>query len=79
MKLYGKPILKRFGEGGLEGYSLMQFIETSTIIMHMDEVGDRAFIDIFSCKKISDKTALAFTKKYFKAKGVSHKTIYRGL
>jgi len=78
MKLYGKPVFKRLGKGRLEGYSLMQFIETSTIILHMDEFDNRAFIDIFSCKKFNGKTAVAFAKKYFKAKKAIHKTIYRG-
>ena len=49
----------------------MQFIETSSITVHCDEFGNRAFIDIFSCKKYDHKPVVIFSKKYFKAKMVS--------
>ena len=47
----------------------MQFIETSTITAHFDEQGNRAFIDIFSCKTYNAKKVALFCKKFFKAKG----------
>src|SRR3989344_9415684 len=68
MKRVGPTQVKRFGHGKLRGYSMIQFIETSTITAHFDEQGNRAFIDIFSCKKYSPKKVALFCKKYFKAK-----------
>lgn len=68
MHLVGPAIVKRFGHGQLRGYSMMQFIETSTITAHFDEKGDRAFIDIFSCKTYRPKKVALFCKKFFKAK-----------
>lgn len=68
MHRVGLTEIKRFGHGRLRGYSMIQFIETSTIVAHFDEKGDRAFIDIFSCKKYSPKKVALFCKKYFKAK-----------
>ncbi|HLD39706.1 MAG TPA: S-adenosylmethionine decarboxylase [Candidatus Nanoarchaeia archaeon] len=68
MHAVGPTLVKRFGHGQLRGYSMMQFIETSTIIAHFDEKGNRAFLDIFSCKKYSAKKVALFCKKYFKAK-----------
>lgn len=68
MHLVGPAVIKRFGHGKLRGYSMMQFIETSTITAHFDEQGNRAFIDIFSCKTYSGKKVAKFCKKYFKAK-----------
>ena len=68
MHRVGPTEIKRFGHGQLRGYSMIQFIETSTITTHFDEKGDRAFIDIFSCKKYSPKKVALFCKKYFKAK-----------
>ena len=68
MKAVGPTLVKRFGHGQLRGYSMIQFIETSTITAHFDEKGDRAFLDIFSCKKYAPKKVALFCKKYFKAK-----------
>lgn len=70
MKKVGPTLIKRFGHGKLRGYSVMQFIETSTIIAHFDEFGNRAFIDVFSCKKYSSKLVTSFCKKFFHAEKV---------
>ncbi|MEM1535329.1 MAG: S-adenosylmethionine decarboxylase [Candidatus Pacearchaeota archaeon] len=77
MKRVGKPIIKRFGEGRLEGYSAVQFIVTSSITIHADEYGSRAFIDIFSCKPFNAKKATSFCKAFFKAKRLSSRNFYR--
>jgi S-adenosylmethionine decarboxylase len=69
MKAYGPIHLKKFGAGSLEGYSAMQFIETSCISIHCDDkLGDRVFIDVFSCKFFDHRVAEKFAKSYFKAK-----------
>lgn len=77
MKPYGKPRVERFAEGVLEGYSMMQFIETSSITAHLDEVDSRAFIDIFSCKTFDHFKAKKFCQEFFKAKRVSYKNFLR--
>ena len=71
MKRHGPTQIQRFGHGDLRGYSMIQFIETSTIVAHFDEKFNRAFIDVFSCKTFNPKTAVNFSKKFFKAKSVS--------
>ena len=70
MKAHGPCHIERFGspEDKLEGYSAMQFIETSTITVHLDEVNDRAYIDLFSCQDFDAPEAFEFVKKYFGAK-----------
>lgn len=68
MEAHGHCHVERFGEGELEGYSAMQFIETSSITVHLDEFGNRAFIDIFSCKDFDGRKAEAFAKAFFQAK-----------
>ena len=68
MVAHGPCLVERFGIGKLKGYSAMQFIETSSITVHCDEVGDRAFIDIFSCKNFDAKKAKDYAIKYFGAK-----------
>ena len=65
MKPYGKAIVKRFGNKKLEGISALQFIETSSITVHCDEIENRVFIDIFSCKDFDSTKALECSKKYF--------------
>jgi len=69
MKRFGPTHLKRFGVGKLEGYSFMQFIETSSITAHFEEQQNpkKAFIDIFSCKDFDEKMAGEFCKSFFGA------------
>lgn len=71
MKRVGPTEIKRFGHGDLRGFSMMQFIETSSIIGHFDEYGNRAFLDIFSCKIFDPKQATDFCMKFFKAESCS--------
>jgi len=68
MERFGKAIVKKFGEGTLEGVSAIQFIKTSSITIHFDEQKNRAFIDLFSCKNFNGKKAEQFSKQFFKAK-----------
>ncbi len=68
MKRFGEPIIERFAQGPLEGYSVMQFIETSSITIHFDEERNRVFLDIFSCQFFHSDKAAKFSKKFFKAK-----------
>jgi S-adenosylmethionine/arginine decarboxylase-like enzyme len=67
MVAHGPCYIDRFGEGELEGFSAMQFIETSSVTVHLDEVGNRAFIDVFSCKDFDAAKAEAFSKEFFQA------------
>lgn len=67
MEAHGPCYVDRFGEGELTGYSAMQFIKTSTITVHLDEVGNRAFVDIFSCKNFDADKAANFSKDFFAA------------
>ena len=74
MVRYGEPMIERFAEGGLEGCSALQFIETSSVTMHFDEGQNRAFIDIFSCKYFDHQEAEKFCREYLK--GSSSKSVY---
>lgn len=69
MIAHGPCHIDRFGteQDNLEGYSAMQFIETSAITVHLDEVGNRAYVDIFSCKNFAEQEAFDFAKGYFGA------------
>lgn len=79
MKKFGQLHLERFGSGELEGYSCMQFIETSSITAHFEEQQNpkKAFIDIFSCKNFDENKATEFCKEFFQAKKAKSRTIIR--
>lgn len=77
MKRVGPVKIKRFGHGKLRGYSMMQFIETSTIIAHFDEYGQRAFIDVFSCKRYNPLMVRTFCQKFFVAQNSSSHDLER--
>ena len=65
MRAHGSLMLDRFGDGELEGWSAMQFIETSSITIHADEVGGRCFVDVFSCKPFDPALAAAMARRHF--------------
>jgi S-adenosylmethionine/arginine decarboxylase-like enzyme len=77
MVAHGPCHIERFGIGLLEGYSAMQFIETSSITVHCDEPGLRCFIDIFSCKDFDTKLAKRVTTRFFQAKRATSLTLDR--
>ncbi len=70
MKRYGKALTPHFGHDDpkTSGYSLLQFIETSSITGHFSEDLNRAYINVFSCRMFDAARAISFTKKYFRAK-----------
>jgi S-adenosylmethionine decarboxylase len=79
MEKYGKTMLEYFGTKKLhtKGYSLLQFIETSSITGHFSEYWRIAYINIFSCKTFNPEIAKKFTKAFFKASKVKSRFIKR--
>jgi S-adenosylmethionine/arginine decarboxylase-like enzyme len=79
MKPYGEPMTPYFGEKHehTKGYSLLQFIETSSITGHFSEKTGAAYINIFSCKKYDFEKAEKFTKDFFGAKRINSRFIVR--
>jgi len=72
MEKYGKTIIEYFGtqKPHTKGYSLAQFIETSSITAHFSEYWRISYINIFSCRSFKPAVAKKFTKEFFKAKRV---------
>ena len=79
MKPYGEPITPYFGENQkhTKGYSLLQFIETSSITGHFSENTGAVYLNIFSCKEYDVETAENFCKDYFDADSVRSRFIVR--
>jgi S-adenosylmethionine/arginine decarboxylase-like enzyme len=65
MVAHGPLRLERFGECELEGWSAMQFIETSSLTIHADEFSGRCYVDLFSCKAFEPELAAAIAVKHF--------------
>lgn len=79
MKKYGKVQLPYFGleKPQTKGYSLLQFIETSSITGHFSEYWKKSYLNIFSCKPYDHKLAAKYTKEFFKAKKIKVHFIVR--
>lgn len=79
MKRFGKTLIPHFGHDDPVtcGFSLLQFIETSSITGHFSELWNSAYINIFSCRMFDAKKAISFTKKFFKAKQINARKIIR--
>ena len=79
MKAYGEAMTPYFGLNNehTKGYSLLQFIETSSITGHFSEFTRAAYINIFSCKAYDMEKAEKFTKDFFGAKRLNSRFIVR--
>lgn len=79
MKAYGEPMTPYFGENceHTKGYSLLQFIETSSITGHFSEGTGAAYINIFSCKPYDVKLAEEFTQNFFGAARITSRFLVR--
>lgn len=77
MKAYGEPLVARFGEGDLFGYSAVQLIYTSCITMHFSEIDGTIYLDVFSCKDFKPNETARFCSDFFEAKDFEYETIMR--
>ncbi len=79
MKKYGKCYLPYFGltADHTPGYSLLQFIETSSITGHFAEKTNSAYLNIFSCKEFDPAKAAAFAKEFFGARRMKKRVYLR--
>jgi S-adenosylmethionine/arginine decarboxylase-like enzyme len=71
MKAFGPCHVVHFGEDEkVEGFSMFQLIETSSISGHFANLTNTAYIDIFSCKSYEVADVAEFTQEFFKGKYV---------
>ena len=71
MKRYGEPIAELFGHGRKEtlGYTVVQLIETSSLVMHVSDYTRTVYLNVFSCKPYDREKVREFCVEYF---GASH-------
>jgi len=67
MVAYGEPIITHFGhnERHLEGWTVIQLIETSNIVAHFNDHTGEGYIDIFSCRPYNLDEAVAVVREFF--------------
>lgn len=67
MVKYGEPQIVHFGhnEDHLAGWTIIQLIETSTIMCHFCDNTGEGYIDIFSCKEYDTTVAEDVIKTFF--------------
>lgn len=64
----GVPDKERQTPAHTKGTSAVQFILTSSIVVHTLDLLEAAYINIFSCKPFDRRVAKKVTKDWFKAK-----------
>lgn len=79
MKRHGDPL---FWEDDsdiphLRGVSVVQFIETSTIVCHPLPMLHSVYLNIFSCKEFDAQKALEFCMKFWRANKEVHTVVTR--
>ncbi|MDP2682015.1 MAG: S-adenosylmethionine decarboxylase [Deltaproteobacteria bacterium] len=77
MKRYKDAYVCYFGNKYSKGYSIFQFIETSSVTGHFSDEYKSAYLNIFSCKPFNSKEVAAFAKIYFNASKYKYKEINR--
>lgn len=59
------PIAKKSAPAHLKGTSLVQFISTSSIVIHTLDDLQKVYIDIFSCKQLDRAVATQIVLHHF--------------
>ncbi|MCP3941511.1 MAG: hypothetical protein GY710_08530 [Desulfobacteraceae bacterium] len=70
---YDTPVAKHQTSPHTKGTSAVQFILTSSIVIHTLDLKGDVYINIFSCKYFDKKVALEFCEKWFSSSNcISH-------
>ena len=73
----GVPIAECQVSPVTKGYTAVQFLMESSILIHALELTQAAYINIFSCKEFSKNKATEFTRNWFKAETITAREIKR--
>lgn len=78
MRRYGETQVVFFGdEPRVQGFSMMQLIETSLVSAHFADASRTIYLDVFSCAPYEPEDAAKFTAEYFKASEYKVNVTYR--
>ncbi len=82
MTVYGEPFVwdaMKYEEDHLNGISVLQWIMTSSIVIHSMNKTGVIFINIFSCKEFDVDMIANFSKEFFQGQTMDLRTIKRGV
>lgn len=69
MRRYMDTLVVHFGENEkVEGFSMVQLIETSLISAHFANQTNTTYLDVFSCKPYDPDIVVKFAQKFFGGK-----------
>jgi S-adenosylmethionine/arginine decarboxylase-like enzyme len=71
------PEAEKETESHLVGTSAVQFIKTSSIVIHTLDILRKAYINLFSCKDFLSADVVYFSESWFNGKVVNNITIRR--
>ena len=77
MRAYGKPIVERFGEGDEVGFSGVQLLYNSAVVLHTNEKFLDLYLDVFSCKNFDVDAAIFEVESAFHPTTISHQCLFR--
>jgi spermidine synthase len=80
MKSYGDTIVEDFGhaKARTSGFTVVQLIETSSIVAHISNYWGYVCLNIFTCAKFDPIAVISFVKEFFKAEKIKATLIKRG-
>ena len=64
-------------EPHLVGTSAVQFIKTSSIVIHSLDILKKVFINIFSCKDFDEEVVMRLSKEWYRGVSVNKQVIRR--
>lgn len=73
----GVPVEEQQTSPHTKGTSAVQFILTSSIVIHTLDLMEAVYINIFSCKYFDETKALEFTKDWFESNDINSHYIKR--
>lgn len=74
---FWSPLAKRKAPAHLKGTSAVQFISTSTVVIHTLEDLRRVYLDVFSCKEYDAELVIGLAEAYFQGTVVNQTSIQR--
>ena len=78
MRRYGETQVVFFGdEPRVQGFSMIQLIETSLISAHFADASQAIYLDVFSCAPYDSEDAAKFAADYFKAAKSHYQVVHR--
>ena len=75
----GDPVIEYLAPNDINkaGFSLVQLIETSSIVGHFIDSNGDFYLDIFSCKKFEKDIVIECVKQYFSPFSIKEKYLLR--